>query len=554
MSTVIKKFYKIINPESARVAIETSHDLVGDYGMYGNYSWFNKLIQGSESRQQRYREYDQMSNTVDLNRALDIYGQEITGNNPKADLPLKIKLLNGMEQTVTSTTLTTIQAALKTWIAIHEWDLYIFPLVKNVCKYGDAFFVRSTDQRNRWKWVHPKNVVAAITSKDDVTKVKGWIVKTDPTDARDDYNTSSAYMSKNDTYNERIYKSDDVIHFGLHDNLSDDAPFSRSIFTTIYTIFKQKQMIEDAIVIYRLMRAPEKRVFKVEVGNMPAPARARYLEDFKNQIKQRKIPTPNGGNNQIESIYSPIAQNEDFFLTTKDGKGSTIETLPAGNSLGNLDDLEYFYKQMWRGLGIPYSYIDAATESSPISDGKVGIAYMQELQFILKIEQLQLHFEKTFDKEFKRFLRDNNIHVDETVFKVVLPDPSNYKKSRDNEINSAGVNLMNNAISLPFLSTRYAATKYLGWTQAEILENYRMKCEEMGLDYNDRSSMAKVYNPDNADSGGYDGGMTDGSGMSNFGEGGNEGLDDLGGEESIETDNENNTEPTNEPKNSNEEK
>lgn len=516
-SNVITKFYKIINPESAKASVEDSHDLVGNYGLYGNYSWFNKLIQGSSSRQQRYREYDMMDNDTDMRRALDIYAQEITGNNPKSDLPMRIEITTGNEQSVSGTTLTTLQYALRSWSTIHEWPLYLRPIIRNTIKYGDCFFIRGNSNKNKWIWTHPKNVMAAVVSSDDVTKVKSWQIRTDIADARDDFNTSSGLIDNNNYHNMKNYKADEIVHFGLHDNLSDEAPFSRSIFTDVYTTFKQKQMLEDAVLIYRIVRAPEKRVFKVEVGNMPAQARAQYLNNFRNEIKQRKIPTPSGGSNQVESIYNPISQNEDIFLTQKNGVGTTIETLPAGQGLGELTEVQYFYQKIWRGLGIPQSYIDNTTEGgTPINDGKVGIAYMQELQFILKIEQLQIHFEKILDYEFKRFLHENNIIVDETVFKVTLPDPSNYKKSRDNAINQELVSLANNAQSLEWLAARYIQRYYLQMSEAQIIENQRLKAEEMGLDPNDPKNMAKIYNPEQADTGGYDGGMTDGTGLSGF--------------------------------------
>lgn len=516
-SNVITKFYKIINPESAKVAIEDNNDLYGSSDVYGNYSWFHKLIQGAASRPQRYREYDMMDADTDMRRALDIYAQEITGNNPKSDLPLKIEVTTGNEQMVSSTTLTTLQAALRTWCKIHEWSLYLRPVTRNTVKYGDCFFIRGKTGKDKWVWVHPKNVLAAVVSSSDVTKVKAWQIRQD-LDPRDNFSTSGGLMGSQDQSHIKLYKADDVVHFSLHDNLSEEPVFSRSIFTDIYTTFKEKQLLEQSVLIYRIVRAPEKRVFKVEVGNMPAQARAQYLSNFKNEIKQRKIPTPNGGSSQIDSIYSPISQNEDIFLTQKNGIGTTIETLPAGQGLGELTEVQYFYQKIWRGLGIPQSYIDNTTEGgTPISDGKVGIAYQQELQFILRIEQLQLHFEKTLDSEFKRFLRDCNIMVDDTIFKVALPEPSNYKQSRDNAINSELVSLAGNAKNLDFLSQRFIMKKYLQLTEAEIIENERMKAEELGLDPNDRRrNMAKIYNPEQADSGGYDGGMTDGSGLSGF--------------------------------------
>lgn len=529
-SNVITKFYKIINPESAKVSVEDSHDLTGNFGVYGNYSWFNKLIQGSASRQQRYREYDMMDNDTDMRRALDIYAQEITGNNPKSEPPLRIAITSGNEQYVTGTTLKTLEAALKTWNRIHEWDLYLRPTIRNTIKYGDTFYKRNDSSKNKWTYVNPKNVLGAVVSKNDITCPKAWQMRADVTDATHDFNSSAGLIDNNQAYNMQLVKADEVIHFGLHDNLSDEAPFSRSIFTDVYTTFKQKQMLEDAVLIYRIVRAPEKRVFKVEVGNMPAQARAQYLNNFKNEIKQRKIPTPAGGSSQIESIYNPISQNEDIFLSQKNGVGTTIETLPAGQGLGELTEVQYFYQKIWRGLGIPQSYIDNTTEGgSVISDGKVGIAYQQELQFIQKIEQIQLHFEKTLDVEFKRFLHENNIKVDDTIFKVVLPEPSNYKKSRDNAINAELVSLANNAKGLDFLAIRTIMSKYLGMSKAEIIENETLKAEELGLDPNGGiRNMAKIYSPEQADAGGYDGGLTNGGGLNGFDDG--SGDKDAGGE------------------------
>ena len=103
--------------------------------------------------------------------------------------------------------------------------------------------------------------------------------------------------------------------------------------------------------------------------------------------------------------------------------------------------MDYFYKRIWRGLRIPQSYIDPNSDGGTFNDGKVGIAYLQEIKFTLYIERLQSHIESTFDREFKRFLRESNIIIDESLFKIVLPTPSNYDVSRKQEMDG---NLLNN--------------------------------------------------------------------------------------------------------------
>jgi hypothetical protein len=526
----LTKIYKIITPESPRTSVTDSQDLAGNYGLYGNYSFMNKLMQGSSMRLQRYREYDMMDEDTDVSRALDIIAEEIVGNNPKSDLPLILKITAGEEQQVNSRTVVTLKAALNTWCNIHRWNRRLYTTVRNTIKYGDTFFFRNEKPNLPNKYVNPKHVIGAVVTKTDVNDVKGWQIQTDYDKASQNINFAITGNSSQ-TYNVENYTPEEVIRFGLHDDMSDEAPFSQSILKAAYKIFKQKQMLEDSLLIYRIQRAPEKRVFKLEIGNTPPHLKSQILENAKNEIKQRKIPTPYGGGNQVESIYSPMSMNEDFFFTMKNGVGSTVETLPGGQNLGQLDDLNYFYSKMWRALRIPQSYMDNGVEGgTPFNDGKVGIAYQQEIKFTLYIESLQVHFEDILDREFKKFLRDQKINIDPTIFKVVLPEPSNFKKSRDNEIDQTLVALATSAGAIDWLSKRYIAIHYLQMTKADLLINERQKAEELGLDPNDTiKNMAKIYSPENADSGGYDGGMTGGSGGSSDLSG--MPADDIGGDD-----------------------
>lgn len=508
----ITKVFKIIDPRSMEVDVTDNRDYTGIGNLYGNYTWYHRMVHGSANRVVRYREYDVMDSDVDVARALDIIAEEIAGNNSKSETPLLIKLELDGGVKVQSRVVATLNAAVKTWCNIHDWRNRIFKIARNTIKYGDTFFLRPEKKNGRYVYTHPKNVVGAVVSEHDLTDIRGWHIRSDTKAAEQNMASGQTYFNVSGNIgdaNVGVFNADDVIRFTLNDDMSDEAPFGRSVLADSFRAFKQKELLEDAIIIYRVQRAPERRVFYIDVAHVHPARVAQHLEQIKNEIRQRKIPTAQGGSAAVETIYNPQSMNEDFFLAQyKDGSGSKIETLPGGQSLGELQDLEYFYNKMWRGLRIPQSYIDGGSEGGVYNDGKVGIAYLQEIKFSLYIERLQSHLENTFDREFKRFLRESNIIVDESMFKVVLPAPSNYDMSRKQQMDADLLNNYGSADGIGSLSKRFALKKYLQLTDEEIIMNERMLREEKGMspdgDYRD---LPKIYRPDEAEAGGFEGGL-----------------------------------------------
>lgn len=547
----ITKVFKIIDPRSQEVDLTDNRDYTGQGNLYGNYTWYNRIVHGSAQRTVRYREYDVMDADVDVARALDIIAEEMAGNNPKTETPLMIKLELDGGVKIQSKLVATLNAALKTWCNIHDWRNRTFKIARSAVKYGDCFFLRPEKKNGRYIYIHPKNVIGAIVSEHDISDVRGWHIRTDSRASEQSPNTGQLYFNIGGQIgdaNVQVFKQEDVIRFTLNDEMSDEAPFGRSILADAFRAFKQKQLLEDAILIYRIQRAPERRVFYIDVGNIHPSKVAQHLEGIKNEIKQKKIPTSGGGTGSVESIYNPQSMNEDFYFAQyKDGTGSRVETLPGGQGLGELADLDYFYKRMWRGLRIPASYIDPNAEGGVANDGKVGIAYLQEVKFALYIERLQANLESTFDAEFKRFLRDSNIIVDESLFKVVLPAPSNFDVSRRQEMDNALLGTYANADGISSLSKRFALRKYLQLSDEEIIMNERMLREEKGLDPNgDYRDLPKLYSPDDAEAGGFEGGLgsfTGGGGGPTAPQ-----LDDFGSDETdTEARPEEGIEPTDQP-------
>jgi hypothetical protein len=244
---------------------------------------------------------------------------------------------------------------------------------------------------------------------------------------------------------------------------------------------------------------------------MPPQRVKAYLEGIKNEIRQRKVPTFGGGVEQVDSVYNPQSMSEDFFFAQRpDGKGSKVDTLPGGQGLGELADLEYFQWKVFRGLRIPLSYMREGQDGGIFNDGKSGTAYIQELRFAMYIKRLQNYITRTMDVEFKRYIRMTGITVDPTIFRVKLPEPENFGIYRQQQLDNDLLGTYTNANGIEHMSKRFGLKKYLQLSDEEILLNERMRAEELGMDPDNltKEDMLKLYGPPPAE-----GGMDMGGGM-----------------------------------------
>jgi len=490
-------YFKVVAPRPGITTMSDSQN-IGDQGAYSNYTWYQRLVQGSASRLTRYREYDLMDNDVEIARSLDTIAEEMIGSNPDTDLPIELVIDSEKDTKVTSSMATTLKAAMKYWSDIHDWGgNRLFKIARLTIKYGDCFFIRHKDT-SKWEYVHPKNIVAAIVDDRDMTRVMGWQMKREQKTPNSPYNQPTGHYGNYSNELVDTYPAEDIVWFSLNDDMSESAPFGESVLRAVFRAQKQKELLEDAIIIYRIQRAPERRVFYVDVGNMPPQRVKTYLEQVKNEIRQRKIPTYGGGVEQVDSVYNPQQMSEDFFFAQRpDGRGSKVETLPGGQGLGELADLEYFQWKVFRGLRIPLSYMREGTEGAIINDGKSGVAYIAELRFALYVQRLQAQIERVLDKEFKRYLRAAGIACDPTVFHIKLNEPENFGIYRKQQLNSDLLSTYNSAVGIEFMSKRLGAIEYLNWTDEQVLRNYRLKLEELGLDPDGdpKANMYAVYGP-----------------------------------------------------------
>jgi len=463
---------------------------------------------GSPNRIERYNQYNTMDQDSEVNAALDILAEFCTQNNSQNGTSFIINF----KQTATTTETTVLQKYLQQWYKLNKFDTRMFRIIRNTFKYGDQVFVRDPENKRLFH-VDPSNLTKIIVNESEGKTPEQYIVKdfnlnfvdlvaTTPYPSQGNLgNHATSYTNggSNQGYlagqipntgdsrfqqdmTEVAVDASNVVHLSMSEGLDANFPFGNSLLETIFKVYKQKELLEDAIIIYRVQRAPERRVFYVDVGNMPSHLAMQFVERVKTEIHQRRIPSQTGGGqNVIDSSYNPLSINEDYFFPqTAEGRGSKVETLPGGTNLGEIDDLRYFTNKMVRALRIPSSYLPTGAEdsSSQYNDGRVGTAYIQELRFNTYCERLQGLLIEGFDTEFKRYLLEKGVNIDTSMFDLKFQPPQNFAAYRQSEIDNARIPTFTQMTAIPFISNRFALKRFLGLTEEEIAENERLWREE----------------------------------------------------------------------------
>ena len=513
-----KKYFKVVGNEGGQlspISGQTARGQSGSGGQFGfkNYqSHMPEVYSGHPNRIERYNQYENMDCDSEINACLDIIAEFATQTNESNGTPFEVDYAD----TPTNNEIEIIRKQLQQWTKLNKFDQRIFRLFRNTLKYGDQVFVRDPETFELY-WVDMTKVVRVIVNENEGKKPEQYVIRDinpnfqnlsiapkSTTDYGSNPNagsiggsggSNSNYTIPNaplaggqsrfeHTINETVIDAKNIVHLGLSEGLDFYWPFSQSILEMIFKVFKQKELLEDSILIYRVQRAPERRVFYIDVGNMPSHLAMQFVERVKNEVHQRRIPNQQGGQagTTMDTTYNPLSINEDYFFPqTAEGRGSKVETLPGGENLGQIDDLKYFTNKLIRGLRIPSSYLptaaqdDAQTQSN---DGRVGTAYIQELRFNTYCERLQGLLIEEFSQEFKRYLLEKGINIDTAMFDIKFQPPQNFASYRQAEIDNARVPTYTQMSAIPYMSNRFAMKRFLGMTDEELAENERMWREE----------------------------------------------------------------------------
>ena len=476
-----------------------------------NYSSFlPDVYAGSPNRVERYMQYDTMDMDSEVNAALDILAEFCTQKDKENATPFHFYF----KGKPTSTEVKLLKDSLQKWTKQQQFETRIFRIVRNTFKYGDCFFVRDP-QTQKWLFVDAAKVTKIIVNESEGKIPEQYVIKDINFNFKEliattPHNTTNTAPSGTSSYssggglgrgmvgsvaqppgtrfhnqtNEVTVDAKHVVHITLSEGLDNNYPFGNSLLESVFKVYKQKELLEDAIIIYRIQRAPERRIFYVDVGNMPAHMAMSFVQRVKNEIQQRRIPSSTGGGqNMVDASYNPLSASEDYFFPqTAEGRGSKVETLPGGTNLGEITDLRYFTNKLFRALRIPSAYLPTAVDEAPnsLADGKVGTAYIQELRFNEYCKRLQAMVVETFDVEFKYWMNNNGINIDSSLFELKFNEPQNFAAYRQAELDTTRAAIFSQVQEMPHLSKRFALKRFLGLSEEEIKENERMWREENG--------------------------------------------------------------------------
>lgn len=492
-------------------ALETS-------GSKSNFaSYLPVVYTGLPNRTDRYRQYDQMDQDPEIRTALNIIADFCTQSTEDFGLPFNIKY----KDNIGDTEVTTLEDRLESWADQNDFKTRIYEIVRGLLKYGDQFFIRDPETFD-WYWVNPMNVEQVFVNEATGKNPVIYYIRDVSLNLHDkvfsnlqigfDRMTYPGAVPNGMATNGNMYSNgsggggygnsansadpfstngrmdiipvaaEHVIHLTLNTGQDGVWPFGTSILEEVFKVYKQKELLEDSIIIYRVQRAPERRVFKIDVGDMQTHQAMSYVERFKNEIHQRRIPSNKGGSTSLmDAAYNPLSILEDYFFPqTSEGRGSSVETLPGGDNLGQIDDLRYFNDKLIRGLQIPSSYLPMG----PSSDGGVSLfgdgatqAMASELRFNNQCMRYQRLVARVFDKEFKRYMTYNGYTISASSFEVVFNPPINLASYRQAELDARLIQTYLPLNEIPYLAKQTILEK-MGFDKADIVKNEQYWIQE----------------------------------------------------------------------------
>ena len=245
----------------------------------------------------------------------------------------------------------------------------------------------------------------------------------------------------------------------------------------------QLRMIEDSLVIYRLSRAPERRIFYIDVGNLPKVKAEQYLRDVMMRYRNKLVYDANTGEIRDDKKY--MAMLEDFWLPRREGgRGTEISTLPGGQNLGEITDIEYFKKKLYRSLNVPPSRMDG---EGGFNLGRSSEILRDELKFTKFVGRLRKRFSRLFDDFLKTQLILKNIItpedweiMSEHIQYDFLYD-NHFSELKETELFNERVNVA--ATAEPYIgryfSQDYVRRKILRQSDEEILEQDKLMEQEI---------------------------------------------------------------------------
>ena len=385
-------------------------------------------------RRELFRDYDAMDQDPIISSALDIYADESTTKNEYGDV-IQIKSTNENVREILH----------NLFYDVMNIEFNLWPWIRNLVKYGDAFIALEIMPGRGIINVAPHSVY-------NVERLEG----TDPNNP--DY---VKYKVELDRFGKKEYEQYEMAHFRM---LSDTnfLPYGKGMIEGARRIWKQLSLMEDAMLIHRIMRAPEKRIFKIDIGNIPPTEVDNYMQKIINKMKKTPFVDKNTGDYNLK--YNIQNLTEDFFLPVRGSdSGTTIDNL-SGLEYAAIEDIDYLKHKLFAALRVPKAYLSYDENVN----GKATLA-AEDVRFARTIERIQRTVVSELAKIAVVHLASQGIEDSEmTNFELSLTNASTIYEQEKVNLWSEKVRLASDAKALNMLSSDWAYHNIFGMSQDEM--------------------------------------------------------------------------------------
>lgn len=446
-------------------------------GVFGEYANFNTSIKNENQRIQTYRS---MSLYPEVDQAIeDIVNEAIVCGEIEPTVKLDLEKLSNSDIVKKK-----IQKEFKHIIKLLDFDkrshdvfrrwyidskLYYHILINRETPQDGIQELRPIDpvKIKRFRKVNKKNT--NIASNKSANRIDVPMVK----------NVEEYYIYTNNdkdspyqTPTQGIKISPDSICY-VHSGLIDGH--SRTIVGYLHKAIRPLNMlrqIEDAVAIYRISRAPERRIFYIDVGNLPKNKAEQYLRELMNRYRNKLLYDPTTGS--IRDDRNHLSMLEDYWLPRREGgKGTEISTLPGGQNLGQMEDVEYLLKKVYRALNVPYSRLEA---ENGFNMGRSSEITRDEVKFQKFITRLQVRFSDLFmhllrvQLILKGIVSEKDWEEISENIQIKFARDTYFEELKEMEILSERLNMLNNIQQYigTLFSEKYVKKNIMKMTDEEI--------------------------------------------------------------------------------------
>lgn len=309
-------------------------------------------LRGTGERMERIQDYDEMESVPEISKALDIMADDSLTYSENGNI-LEIitddsRIKNTLEEL---------------YYQILDVDFHLWHWTRNLCKYGDHF-----------------NLLDLVAGEGVLGALELPVAEIEREEGFDENPNSLRFKWMSQHGGADYFENYQVSHMRI---LGDDRflPYGKSVLDPARKLYKQLIMAEDAMLIYRITRAPERRVFYIDVANIPPKDVDSFIQRARDSLKRTTNTNSQG---QFDSRFNPESILEDFFIPVRGDRSSRIETLPGGDNASAIEDIQYMQNKLFIALGVPKSYLTAEEDLS----GKSTLA-QEDIKFARTIQRLQ---------------------------------------------------------------------------------------------------------------------------------------------------------------------